>query len=101
MVLTIPILRLEEKRPRMGRSAGAASFFAAFGNIAAVRRLGFLVGVGGGGRREVRKDSCARGGEEMGDGRLKSESASGCCVGPLLQRVCRRRLSFFPSVVPR
>jgi hypothetical protein len=66
MVLTIPILRLEEKRPRMGRSAGAASFFAAFGGIAAVRRLGFLVGVGGGGRREVRKDSCARGG---GDGR--------------------------------
>jgi hypothetical protein len=25
---TIPILRWEEKRPRMGRSAGAASFFA-------------------------------------------------------------------------
>jgi hypothetical protein len=51
MVLTIPILRLEEKRPRMGRSAGAASFFAAFGGIAAVLRLGFLVGGGGGGRR--------------------------------------------------
>jgi hypothetical protein len=38
---TIPILRWEEKRPRMGRSAGAASFFALGGiglGSAAARR---------------------------------------------------------------
>lgn len=53
--LTIPILRWEEKRPRMGRSAGAASFLA-LGGIVGGRRsaamrpeewLGFLVGSGG------------------------------------------------------
>jgi hypothetical protein len=31
--LTIPILRWEEKRPRMGRSAGAASFLALGGIV--------------------------------------------------------------------
>lgn len=35
--LTIPILRWEEKRPRMGRSAGAASFLA-LGGIVGGRR---------------------------------------------------------------
>jgi len=50
---TIPILRWEEKRPRMGRSAGAASFFALGGIVGGGRRrcdrewLGFLVGSGG------------------------------------------------------
>jgi hypothetical protein len=47
---TIPILRWEEKRPRMGRSAGAASFFAlgglGLGSAAARWLLGRNLGVG-------------------------------------------------------
>lgn len=73
--LTIPILRWEEKRPRMGRSDGAASFLALGGIVGGRRSAGMRPEQPGmarvfGGKRRVSSCGCRSSREMNTDSRL-------------------------------